>query len=37
MASADRVATLDILRMAAKIRYAQNAMFPVLLALITEF
>lgn len=37
MANADRVATLDILRTAARIRYAPNAMFPVLHALITEW
>ena len=36
MANADRVATLDILRMAARIRYAPNAMYHVLHALITE-
>jgi hypothetical protein len=36
MASADRVATLDILRTAARIRYAPNAMCHVLHVLTME-
>jgi hypothetical protein len=37
MASADKAATLDTLRTAVRIRYAPNAMYLVLLALITGY